>query len=200
MASTTSKASLPAAAQHLRHSLHVMANAGRGFRRLHQHQLGVAAQRSLRSFQRQRLSIGSADDVRLAAKRLRQAGPAFAEFTGGQHQHAVARRGQIGDRSLHRPSAGTGQQNDIIFGADKRLELFQNALIQGAKFRSAMVQISGSHGKLRRWQQRSRAGSKETRLMEHASILEKKQGFCCAPIIGGLRSFLAKKWKGGGIG
>jgi hypothetical protein len=30
-----------------------------------------------------------------------------------------------------------------------------------------MVHISGSHGKLRRWQQRSRAGSKETRLMEH---------------------------------
>jgi hypothetical protein len=36
--------------------------------------------------------------------------------------------------------------------------------------------------------------------MEHASILEKKQGFCCAPIIEGLRSFSAIKWKGGGIG
>jgi hypothetical protein len=63
-----------------------------------------------------------------------------------------------------------------------------------------MVQISGSHGKLRRWQQRSRAGSKETRLMEHASILEKKQWFCCAPIMKGLCSFSMTMWKGGVLG
>jgi hypothetical protein len=55
-----------------------------------------------------------------------------------------------------------------------------------------MVQISGSHGKLRRWQERSRAWSKETRFMEHPSILKKKQGFCCAPIIRRLQSFSAK--------
>ena len=52
------------------------------------------------------LSVGSRDHIRLAAEGLHEANPAFPELASCENQNLVTRRGQVGDRSLHRTGSG----------------------------------------------------------------------------------------------
>src|SRR5271157_3660586 len=138
-------------AHDLRDALHVMAHAGRAFGRLHEHGPHVRSQPRPDVVQRKRLAIGSAQHVRVTAKRLGQPRPALAELSRREHQHLIAWRRQIRHRRLHHACARTRQH-----------ELKQRLEVGGA-----VVRRERSHGRLRRRQQRRWPGSKKTVLVQH---------------------------------
>src|SRR5690242_11979273 len=107
----------------------------------------------------------------MAAEGLGDAGPALAELAGGQNQHAVSRRGEIGDGSLHRSRAGAGENDDIVLGADEVLKLRENARVEGAEFRGPVVDVCGGHGKLGSRKERRRSRSKQASFADHAFIV-----------------------------
>ena len=117
------------------------------------------------------LAVGCGDHVRLAAEGLGQACPALAEFAGSEDQDAVAGRGEIGDRGFHGAGAGTGEQEDVVLGADEDLELGEHLLEEGAELGSAVVDVGGSHGELSGRQQRRWAWRKKTGLTNHGLSL-----------------------------
>jgi hypothetical protein len=96
-----------------------------------------------------------------------QVRPALAKLARRQHQHPIARRGQIRDRSLHGSRAGARQQQHVILRAHKNLQLRQHLLEKGAKLRRAVVNVGRRHGKLGCGKQRSRTGCEQARLVNH---------------------------------
>ena len=151
----------------LGHTLHVVAHAGRGFGRLHEHGARLDLQRLAHFVQREGLPIGRAHHIHGAAESFGQGNPALAEFSRGEHQHPVAGRGQVRDRSFHGAGARGGEQQHIVLRADKGLQLSEHALVQSAELRRAVMDIGGRHGELRGRKQRSRAGREKSCLPDH---------------------------------
>src|SRR6202044_3449866 len=125
-------------------------------------------------FQVEGLAIGRTDYIDIASERLSQADPALAELARCEDQNAVTGRGQVGNRCFHRSGTGGGEQNDVILGPDKGLQVAEYLQVQGAKFGGAVVYIGGSHRELGCRQKRSGAGSKKTDLTDHGSIVNKQ--------------------------
>ncbi len=167
MPSTTSSAFGASFLAQLRNGLDVVAHRRRSLSGLHENHLVLRLERGSHLREVEGLPVGRSHHVRLAAERLRQARPALAKFAGRQHQHLVARRGQVRHRRLHRAGAGARQQQHIVLRAHKDLELRQHLLKQGAKLRRAVVHVGRGHGKLGRRKQRRRTGRKKACLANH---------------------------------
>ena len=151
-----------------------MAHAGRGLGSLHEDGAGLNLERLAHLFQIEGLAIRRTDHIDVAPKCLGQAHPALAELARRQHQHAVSGRGQVRDRCFHRSGTGGGEQDDIVLGPDKGLQVAEYLHVQGAKFRGPVVYIGCSHSELGRRQKRRRAGSKKAGLTDHGSIVINK--------------------------
>ena len=78
-----------------------VARTGGGLGGLHEDDAGFELERGLDGVQREGLAVGRGDEIDLAAEGLGEAGPALAELAGGENQHAVAGRGEVGDGGLH---------------------------------------------------------------------------------------------------
>ena len=103
-----------------------MAHAGRGFRGLHEDGAGLNLERLAHFFQIEGLAVGRADHIDVAPECLGQAYPALAELARREHQHAVSGRGQVRDRCFHRSGTGGGEQNDVVLGPDKGLQVAEH--------------------------------------------------------------------------
>ncbi len=152
----------------LRDRFDIVANAGRGFRRLQVDCTVFRLERGANLLELESLAVRSLHHVNGTAEGLGEIDPPLTEFAGGQHKDLIARRSQVRDRGLHRPSAGGGEQKHIVLGADEDLQLGQNLLIEGAELRRAMVHVGRGHGELGCRQQRRRSGRIQTGLSEHA--------------------------------
>ena len=99
--------------------------------------------------------------------------PAFAELAGGEDEDAVAGGGEIGDRGFHGAGSGGGEDDDVAgLGADKLLELDQDAGVEGAELGGAVVNVCGSHGELGGGEQRGGAGGEEAGFADHGFIVD----------------------------
>ena len=153
------------------HAFHIVAGAGRGLGGLHIDGLVLGLERRLHLGQVKSFTVGLLDHIHLQAEGLGQIHPALAEFARRQHQHAVARRGQIRDRSLHRARPGAREQQHIVLRADKDLQLRQNFGEQRAELRCAMMNVGRRHGKLGSGKQGRRTGRKQAGFADHGSLL-----------------------------
>ncbi len=129
---------------------------------------GCRARRALPNLiEREGLAIGSADEIHLAAESFGEGFPALAEFSGGEDEHAISGRGEIGDGGFHGAGAGGGEQQHVVLSADKGLQLPQHALIERAELGGAVVDVRGGHGELGGGQQGGRAGRKKSGFTNH---------------------------------
>ena len=83
----------------------VVADAGRGLGGLHEDGAGLELEGGLALPRGRRSARRVADDVDVAAEGFGQGRPALAELAGGQDEHAVPGRGEVGDGGLHRSGA-----------------------------------------------------------------------------------------------
>ena len=83
--------------EQLSDGLDVVAHAGGRLGGLDEDDTGLELQGGLDLIEREGAAVGRGDDVDLAAEGLGDAGPALAELAGGEHQYAVAGRGEVGD-------------------------------------------------------------------------------------------------------
>ena len=149
----------------------VVADAGRGLGGLHVDGFVLRLERGADFVELEGLAVGRFDHVGRAAEGLGQIDPALAEFAGGEHQHLVAGRGEVGDRGLHGAGAGGGEQQDVVLGADKDLELGQHLLVEGAELGGAVVHVGGRHGELGGRKQRGWSGGIKARLADHGFLV-----------------------------
>ena len=151
--------------------LNIVAHGRGGFRGLGVDHLVLRLERFFHFGEVEGLPVGGGEHVDFAAEGLGQSGPALAEFTGSEHQDAVAGRGEIGDRGLHGAGAGTRKDDHVVPGADKVFQLREHAGVEGAKLGSAMVNISRGHGELGGRQQGRWAWSVKSGLPDHSCIV-----------------------------
>ena len=151
-----------------------MAHTGRGFGCLHEHGAGLNLEGFAHLFKIEGLAVRRADHIHVAPKGFGEAYPTLAELACGKHQHAIPRRSQVRDRGFHRSGTGGGEQNDVVFGSHKGLQIAQHLGVQSAEFRGAVVDIGCGHGELGCRQKRRRAGSKERvlRIMACLSVIK----------------------------
>ena len=146
-----------------------VAHAGGGLGGLHEDGAGFELERGFDFVEREGLAVGRGDDVDLAAEGLGEGGPALAELAGGEDEHAVAGRGEVGDGGFHGAGAGAGEDDDVAGGgADELLELGEDAGVEGAELGGAVVDIGGGHGELRGGEQGRGAGGEEARFADHS--------------------------------
>src|SRR5579884_1755463 len=100
-----------------------MTRASGRFSCLHENGTGFRLQRLAYLIERKGLPVGGLHHVYSTAKGFRQCFPALAEFSGGEDEHAVTGRGQVGDGGFHGSRAGRGKKKHIIFSADEGLQL-----------------------------------------------------------------------------
>ena len=171
MPSTTSIASGATSLMSFGDRFNVVANGGGGFGGLHVDGAMLGLEGGADFGEVEGLAVGGGHHVGLAAEGLGEAGPALAEFAGGEDQDAVAGRGEIRNRGFHGAGAGAGEQQDVVLGADEDLELGQHLLEEGAELGGAVVHVGGGHGELGGGQQRSRAWGIKTSLANHGLSL-----------------------------
>ncbi len=133
-------------------------------------------QRGFDFVEREGLAVGRADYVDVTAEGLADAGPALAEFSGGEDEDAVAGRRQVGDRGFHRAGAGAGEDDDVVGGADELLELGKDAGVERAELGGAVVDVGRGHGELGGGEQGRWAGCEEARFADHRDILAGRLG------------------------
>jgi len=147
---------------------HAVADAGRGLGGLHEYGAGLEVEICLDVIDREGLAVGHGDYIDVAAEGLGECSPALAELAGGENQHAIAGRGEVGDGCFHGAGSGAGEDDDVAgFSADELLELDEDAAVEGAELGSAVVNVSGCHGKLGGGEQWGRTGREEASLADH---------------------------------
>ena len=92
--------------EELADGLDVVADAGGGLGGLDEDGAGLELEGGLDVGEGEGAAVGGGDDVDLAAEGLGDAGPALAEFSGGEDEDAVAGRGEVGDGGFHGSGAG----------------------------------------------------------------------------------------------
>ena len=162
--------------EELGYAFDVVLDAGGGFAGLHVDGAGFELECGLDLIEGEGLAVGGGDDVYFAAEGLGDAGPALAEFAGGEDEDAVAGRGEVGDGGFHGSGAGAGEDEDVVFGAEEVLELGENAGVEGAELGGAVVNVSGCHGELGGGKQWGRTRRKETCFTDHRSIVSSWRG------------------------
>jgi len=145
----------------------IVTDGGGGFGGLEVDGLGVGMQGSLDLLQVEGLAVGDADQIGVATKSFSQRKPAFAEFSGGENEDAVAGRGEVADGGFHGSGTGCGEEQDVILGADELLQLGQNASVEGAELGGAVVDVRGGHGELGGGEEGGRTWSKKACFAEH---------------------------------
>ena len=79
-------------------------------------------------------------------------------------------RGYVGNSSFHGAGAGRGEQQHVVSGADKELQVGKHPLKELAELWRTVVHVGRGHGKLRSGQQRGRSGGKQAGLANHAGL------------------------------
>ena len=144
-----------------------VADAGGGFGGLHEDGAGFEVEGGFDFVEGEGLAVGGADYVDVTAEGLGDAGPALAEFSGGEDEDAVAGRGEVGDGGFHGAGAGAGEEDDVVGGADELFELGEDAGVEGAEFGGAVMDVGRGHGELGGGKQGGWTGREEACLADH---------------------------------
>ncbi len=150
--------------------LDAVADGGGGFRGLDEDGAVVGAERSTDLSRIEGVTVGSGEEIDLAAKGLGESDPALAEFAGREDEDAVAGRGEITDGGFHGAGSGAGEDDDVVLGADEQLQLGQHFRVESTKLRGAVMDVCRGHGKLSGRQQGGGTGSVETSFTEHGGV------------------------------
>ena len=175
MPSTMKRASDFSSLRSLADGLDVVADAGGGLGGLDEDGAGLELEGGLDVGEGEGAAVGCGDYVDLAAEGLGDAGPAFAEFSGGEDEDAVAGRGEVGDGGFHGSGAGGGEDEDVVGGADEVFELGEDAGVEGAELGGAVVDVGGCHGELGGGEQWGRAGREESSFADHVFIVASRR-------------------------
>ena len=139
--------------------LHVVTRAGGSLGGLHvKHTRAVEL--GLDFAQVEGLPVRNFDQFDLAGKGLGEIAPALAELSGGQHDHLLAGRSQVGNRGFHGAAAGRSENENVVLGADEGLEIGKGTGEDFTEFGRAVMHVRGGDGILSGWKKGSWTGSK----------------------------------------
>ena len=117
------------------------------------------------------LAVGSADHLGFAAEGLGSPVQRSPNLPAVRTTRLVAGRGEVGDGGFHGAGARGGEQEHVVIGADKDLQLREHLLVKGAELRRAVVHVGGCHGELGGGKQGSGSGGIKAGLADHGLSL-----------------------------